>query len=200
MTYLCAPDKLSGMIISVDGNIGSGKSTVLARLAADGMRVFAEPVEHWTLIDKFYEDRRKYALAFNLEVLASFSRVEHGSGTVITERSPLTSRDVFARMLVNDGVMSDAEWEVFKKYYDLIGWEPDAVLYIEAPAAVCYERMHKRGRACERSVELEYLERLERAHDTLLRFTKAPVVRIDGTQSEEAIYEQVVAAIRTLSG
>ena len=188
------------MIVAVDGNIGSGKSTVLAKLRATH-DVFLEPVDSWTLLDKFYEDKRKYALAFNLEVLAGFSDLESpaSGGVVVSERSPLTARDVFARIMVNEGAMTDVEWDLYKRYHDLIGWEPDAIVYIDTPVATCHERMRRRGRACETTVEIEYLERVERAYDTLLRFTKVPVVRVDGLSDEDEIHRRVHDAIESLN-
>ena len=182
------------MIIAVDGNIASGKSTVLSSLTGSH-DVVMEPVERWTLLDKFYEDRRKYALAFNLEVLASFHAIAGRPGLTITERSPVTNRDVFARTLANEGVMTGAEWDLYKRYFDVLGWRPDAIIFIDVPAATCFERMQSRGRACERPVDLEYLERLERAYDTLLRFVDVPVVRVDGTKTPDEIYAAVKAAI-----
>jgi deoxyadenosine/deoxycytidine kinase len=62
------------MKISIDGNIGCGKSSILERLCKD-MRypVFLEPVKDWTSwLHLFYKDPARWGLSFNIKVLLSF--------------------------------------------------------------------------------------------------------------------------------
>lgn len=185
------------MIVAIEGNIASGKSTAIESLAAEGYAVFAEPVEKWRFITKFYEDKRTYSLPFSLEVLESFSAIPRTRADIVTERSPLASRNVFTRMLVNDNYMSEDEWEIYKKYYDAMGWSPDAIVYVDASPSVCLERMRTRGRSFE-LIGLDYLEKLERSYKTLLRFDAVPVVVVDGSGSEADTLAGVQRALRTL--
>jgi deoxyadenosine/deoxycytidine kinase len=185
------------MIISIDGNISSGKSTVLSRLAdaVPEHTYHPEPVNTWTFLEPFYKDKRTYALPLSLQVLASFSDITSDDTVVITERSPLTNRDVFTKMHVNDGTMDDEQWQVYKKYYDVLGWTPDAIVFVQCPAAMCHDRMHTRSRACETGVDLEYLERLEKSYETLLRFAHVPIAYVDGTQDTDSVVHDVRSAI-----
>lgn len=185
------------MIVAIDGNISSGKSTVVKRLSADHC-VFPEPLGKWTLLDKFYADPRAYALPFSLQVLASFAEYEFSDGVSITERSPLTNREVFTKIHVNDGTMTDAEWDTYKRYFDIIGWKPDAIVYIHVPADVCQRRMVRRNRACEENVNVEYLERIEKSYDTLLRFANIPYEIVDGTNDPDVVERDVRAALQKL--
>jgi deoxyadenosine/deoxycytidine kinase len=193
------------MIISVDGNISSGKSTIVRNLRGAGRTVYPEPIESWTFLDKFYEDKRTYALPLALQVLASFADYEFpatdaaNADVVITERSPLTNREVFTKMHANDGTMRDDEWELYKKYFDVLGWTPDAIVYIQTPVEICHRRMLGRARMSETDVDFEYLERLEKSYDTLLRFVKVPVVFVDGTGEPDAVLRDVELAIRKLT-
>ena len=74
------------MIISIEGNIGSGKSTIISELKKkyinDSRIVFLEePVSEWELItdndkniiEKFYEDQEKYSFSF--QMMAYISRL-----------------------------------------------------------------------------------------------------------------------------
>lgn len=188
------------MIISIDGNISSGKSTIVRKLRGAGRTVYPEPIESWTFLDKFYEDKRTYALPLALQVLASFAEYEFPvNDVVITERSPLTNREVFTKMHANDGTMSDDEWELYKKYFDVLGWTPNAIVYIQTPVDTCHRRMLGRARMSESDVDLEYLERLEKSYDTLLRFVKVPVVFVDGTGEPDAVLRDVEFAIQKLT-
>ncbi len=186
------------MIIAIDGNISSGKSTIAKRLSADH-RVFQEPLEKWTFLDKFYADPRTYALPFSLQVLTSFAEYDtDDADVVITERSPLTNREVFTKIHVNDGTMTDADWDTYKKYFDIIGWKPDAIVYVHVPVDTCQRRMIKRNRACEENVNAEYLERIEKSYDTLLRFANIPYEIVDGTNEPDVVEREVRAALRRL--
>jgi deoxyadenosine/deoxycytidine kinase len=188
------------MIISIDGNISSGKSTIVRNLRGAGRTVYPEPIESWTFLDKFYEDKRAYALPLALQVLASFAEYEFPPGDVIiTERSPLTNREVFTKMHANDGTMRDDEWELYKKYFDVLGWTPNAIVYIQTPVETCHRRMLSRARMSESDVDFEYLERLEKSYDTLMRFVKVPVVFVDGTGEPDAVLRDVEFAIQKLT-
>ena len=186
------------MRIAVDGNIASGKSTVVRDIdVGNGGNDVAheEPVHEWIFLDKFYADKRAYAFPFSLEVLASFASFTDTTGTTITERSPLTNREVFTKMHANDGTISEDEFALYKRVYDAIGWTPDAIVFIRTPARVCHDRMIRRGRPCEMDVGIEYLERIEKSYDTLLRFAHVPVAIIDGTQSPPDVLRDVRAAL-----
>ena len=64
------------MIVSIEGNIGSGKSTLvkeLQRRFSDKWDFVNEPVDEWvalkneegkSLIELFYEDKKKYSYMF----------------------------------------------------------------------------------------------------------------------------------------
>ncbi len=188
------------MIVAVDGNISSGKSTVVERLAVDH-DVFQEPLEKWTLLNKFYDDPRTYVLPFSLQVLAAFADVPRpASGRVtVTERSPLTTREVFTRMHVNDGTMNDADWHTFKRYFDVVGWKPDAIVFVHVPFETCHRRMLRRSRPCEENVTVDYLERVERSYETLLRFAGIPYEVVDGTETPDVVERDVRNAIRRLT-
>lgn len=50
------------LVVSLEGNIGCGKSSVLKRLAEEPFRfpVVPEPVEEWwPLLQRFYDDPRR---------------------------------------------------------------------------------------------------------------------------------------------
>lgn len=187
------------MIVSIDGNIGSGKSSIVRELQNMGYLAFPEPIERWTFLDAFYRDKRANALKFSLQVLSTFENPFEHDGLVVTERSPLTNREVFAKMHASDGTMDVDEWEMYKKFHAMLGWEPHAMVYVHAPAQTCFERVKTRARGCEHDIELEYLERLEKSYDTLIRFVEFPVIRVDATLPLDVVTRSVVDAIETLT-
>lgn len=170
------------MRIAVEGNIGSGKSTVLEALAG-AFAVRKEPVEEWQpLLDLFYADPGKWSLAFSLRVLLSFANApdDGAGGVLVTERCPLANRHVFGQLLFNDQKMTQDEWDLFKEYHDAMGWTPDGIVFVDTPSDVCMDRIKVRGRTCEASIDIQYLRRIEFQYQNLFKFCGVPVVRVDG--------------------
>lgn len=213
------------MRIAIDGNIGSGKTAVLRALRRDLPRVavLEEPVDEWTaacadtsgssnesnesneqsLLDRVYTDPAEWGLHFSLRVLLSFGRAaevadDPTTRAVITERCPLSCRHVFTQLLFNDGHLSHAQWDAFKDCADVLGWLPDAIVFIDTPAHVCAERVRTRGRSCETSLDVQYLRRLEFQYDTMLKYVGVPVVRLDGTTDAATLAAAALDAVRSL--
>lgn len=174
-------------IISIEGNIGAGKTTIINDLEemmfSDKSVVFLrEPVDLWekikdekgeTILQKFYANPEKYGFAF--QVMAFTSRLDMvmrcindnpDCDVIICERSLEADYHVFAKMLHNTGIIDDISYQVYKGMYDhfTTGNMADAVVYIDADADVCHERMTKRARLGEEGVSLEYLLKCEKYH------------------------------------
>lgn len=179
------------MLISIEGNIGCGKSTVLSVLEADGWVTKQEPVDEWgEMLSLYYKDPITWSLAFNLKVLHSFQKLPSGD-LVIVERSPGACRHVFGQLSYNDEHLSPASWNIFKGYHERLGWEPDMYVYIDTPAEQCLERIEKRGRDCEQHLTLEYLHRIEFQYHNFMKFTDVPVHHVSGTQPVSDVIQDI---------
>ncbi len=194
--------------IAVEGNIACGKSTALAALAAlaPKLRVFREPLEEWApTLRKFYEDPGTWSFYFQLRVLLWYAaRAAEGAGAAeaadaVFERSPMSSRHVFAQVAHNDGFMTSEDWDLYKDYVDALGWEPDAIVYVDTPTEVCFERLRARGRDVEAGVDLAYLRRLDFQYETMLRYANVPTIRVDGTLPPDALAAAVAEAVDSLA-
>jgi deoxyadenosine/deoxycytidine kinase len=192
-----------GKRIAIEGLIGAGKSSVMEALATHfpDIPTFQEPLDEWgELLDLFYADPNKWALAFSLKVLLGFQHpLQCTHDICIVERSPLSNRYVFTQMLFNDNIISRTQFDVYKDVYEALGWMPDAIVYIEAPPEVCLERVQKRGRQCEiqkNAVDITYLKRLAFMYDSnMLKFYKNKIIRVDGSQPLEKVVEDAIQAV-----
>lgn len=189
------------MKVCVEGNIGSGKSTALGLLPAllpPGVPIFLEPVGEWgDMFRRYYEDPVGWALPFSLKVLLGHQApLAAPDPLVVVERSPMSGRHVFGQLLFNDGKLSQEEWDLFKEYCDVLGWTPDAVVYVHTPPDECSRRIEARGRPEERGIDLQYLKRLEFQHEVMLRYGgDLPVIRLDGTKPPEELARDMADAI-----
>jgi deoxyadenosine/deoxycytidine kinase len=180
------------ILVSFDGNIGSGKSTMMKKAhefyKGRSNVIFAEePVEKWKLIkDKngdemlklFYQDQEKHA--FKFQIMAFVSRlaglreiVKANPGkniVIITERSLYTDKEIFAKMLYDQGKMSDVEHQIYLTLFDEFAseFEVNKVVYIRTDPVNCHQRIHIRAREGEELIPLAYLEECHKYHEEFL--------------------------------
>ena len=176
-------------IISIDGNIGSGKSTLYKELQRhyanrSDICFVPEPVDIWSTIkdDKdvpiltnLYKDTKKYA--FRFQMMAYISRlnllrmrlVERKHKIIISERCVQTDKNVFAQMLYDDKMIEHDEFIIYNKWFHefLDDINMFGIIYVHASPETCCERVIKRGREGE-VIPLEYLQKCHEYHEKWL--------------------------------
>lgn len=188
---------MAPFIITLGGNVGCGKSTVIERLRADfegdQCVVLAEPMDEWgSWLDLFYTDPEKYAFGFQMKILYSFLKLHCPHKTMITERSPTDSLEVFAKTLYNDKILNHLEYNLYKTYVDDIAWTPTIYIYIHTDPDICIERIKKRARGCETGMDDQYIYKLHYAYEEIQQqFDQESFVVVDGNQSKEMVYQSI---------
>jgi deoxyadenosine/deoxycytidine kinase len=176
------------LLVSIDGNIGSGKSTTWDMLkeaykGRDDVHFVEEPVDSWhhikdadgvPILTNFYKDKK--AFAFRFQMMAYISRlallrqtVRANAGrcrVIVTERSVDTDRNIFAKMLYDSGDIAHDEYTIYNMWFDeFVRDLPVAgLVYIRADPETCMQRIHKRGREGE-TIPLEYVQKCHDYHD-----------------------------------
>lgn len=174
----------SKKIISIEGNIGSGKSTILEYLKIfykdyKNILFLDEPVSQWnevvddngvTILEKYYENPIKYAFPF--QMMAYISRLSiikkallTDCDIIITERSIHTDYNVFAKMLYDTGKMNTIEYNIYMKWFNefIVDIPKINIVYIDADYTISYERVIKRNRKGE-TILKEYLKNCQNYH------------------------------------
>tara|TARA_Y100000992_G_scaffold235883_1_gene166719 strand:- start:473 stop:1261 length:789 start_codon:yes stop_codon:yes gene_type:complete len=197
------------MIFSIEGNIGSGKSTFCKYLKEHFSKNYNkphnsnvlfvdEPVDNWiaiedstgNLLEHFYECPEKYAYCF--QMTAYISRLvnlkkaikESKSGdTIIMERSVFSDYNVFARMLYDSGKINEIEFQSYKMWFDhfLEDLPPFFYVYIKTDFKNCHVRVLNRSRVGESPITEEYLEMCEKYHEDWLSGEKY-IITFDGNK------------------
>jgi deoxyguanosine kinase len=195
-------------IISIEGNIGSGKSTLLKRITDLKYDVVTlqEPVDMWntikdengkTILELYYADQKKWAFAFQMMAFITRARilreaVESNPGKVIiTERSVFTDKNIFAMMLHDSGVLNEAEYSIYLRWFDelTIGITIDHVIYVRTEPTECEWRVKCRNRAGE-DIPIEYLESCHKYHENWLRPFENKLV-LSGELSTNEMIERI---------
>lgn len=176
------------ILVSVQGNIGSGKSTFVEFMKnhyKDNKKIcfLQEPVDTWTsiqdkdgknIIEKYYENQSKYAFAF--QMMAYISRLqilekalEEDYDIIISERSLLADRNIFAKMLYDDNIIDDIEYKIYLKWFDNFTrkFPQELYVYVRVDPDISNERVLKRGRKGE-NIPIEYLKKCHQYHEDWL--------------------------------
>ena len=181
------------MIIYIEGNIGSGKSTFISELQkyinknCKYAEILQEPVEQWlklkdskgkNVLEHYYADSKKYAFGFQMN--AFISRVKdivdyknkYPNKIIFVERSVYTDKNVFCHMNYLNGNISEMEYMIYNQWFDFysehFNLRPDGYVYLKTDYKNCLDRIKKRDRNGEDSIPIEYLKSLEEFHDEWL--------------------------------
>jgi deoxyadenosine/deoxycytidine kinase len=190
-------------IAAIEGNIGSGKSTVIDLLKKNmnNYSVFAEDVDNWVkegILGKFYHNMKEYASSFQLRT--QISHIENGKrfgDRNIVERSPISNHYIFGELLHADGFLNDVELEMIDRVNQLIGWKPNVVFVLLCHPEVCVERIRRRNREDEKIPGLEYIQLLHKKHLELQERLKndgynTEVIYVDTTyKTPQEVFDEI---------
>jgi deoxyadenosine/deoxycytidine kinase len=133
------------LLVSIEGNIGAGKSTLINNLRerSSDWCIIDEPVGVWesvrnerheTLLEVFYKDRRRWSYTFqSCALLSRYQNIERaiksrsGEGwsskpgqherIFITERCLDTDFNVFTKMLNDEGSIDMLEFDIYQRLF-----------------------------------------------------------------------------------
>ena len=184
-------------IFSIEGNIGSGKTTVihhLQRLYGDQVILVEEPVKDWqnlegeNLLDKKNKDLNRWGYSFEAYVLITkmneLTKVAFNDKKIILiERCMLTDK-VFFDLNVENGLSNPMEEAMFKNLYEFLSNNVypklSGIIYLDTPVDECIHRMILRGRKEEKSITKEYLQQLDDNFKKVIKDSGIPYLKLNG--------------------
>jgi deoxyadenosine/deoxycytidine kinase len=209
------------VIVSVEGNIGSGKSTFIRQLQtytnthtqpqAYSITFIQEPVDEWekirdssgeSILEKFYKNQAEYGFSF--QIMAYITRLRklvdaiesNPDGIFICERSLETDKYVFAKMLYDDQKIKEIDWNIynywFQTFVDKV--QTNKIIYIQTSPMNCYNRVKQRNRSGENNIPLVYLENCHNYHESWLDQSTTNITTINGNVDiqDQEIYKNVL--------
>lgn len=179
------------IVISIEGNIGVGKSSFLGLLKeyfGDKADFIYEPVNEWLairdetgkdLLQTFYDDKKRWSYTFqNVAYITRMTKLVDAINTsnkkyIIIDRSLNADLNTFTKMLRESGDINQLEyssymiWNDFfnKNYGDKI---EQYIIYLRCDPLVAYNRTKIRHRSQEETIPLAYLTDLHNAHEAWL--------------------------------
>ena len=159
--------------VAVCGNIGSGKTTLTTLLAKHyNWNPLFEQVEDNPYLEDFYKDMKQWSFHLQVFFLNSrfrqISEIQKGEHSVIQDRTIYEDAHIFARNLYESGLMPEREYRNYRGLYETVlefAPAPDLLIYLQADLPKLVRQISMRGKAYERSMQLDYLTNLNRAYE-----------------------------------
>ena len=173
--------------VAVAGNIGVGKSTLVALLCQRlGWEPFYEPVTENPYLEDFYRDMRAWAFHSQVFFLTRRLRahrqlMEHPT-SVVQDRSVYEDAEIFALNLFRQGLLGERDYQSYYELYTVLTEflaPPDLVVYLRADVSTLVKRIQNRSRTYERQIAPEYLAQLNELYEEwIARFSLCPVLTV----------------------
>jgi deoxyadenosine/deoxycytidine kinase len=177
--------------ISIEGNIGAGKTSLATRISNDyNAKLILEQFEDNSFLPKFYKEPDKYAFPLELSFLAErFEQL----------KQQLTARELFKTFTVSDYFiiksfifarknLPDDTFGLYKKLFDIISDslpKPDLLVYLYLNVDNLLKNIHQRGRDYELNIKSEYLTKIQESYlDYIRKQSNLRVVIIDTNEMD----------------
>ncbi len=156
--------------IVVEGVIGVGKTTLATMLAEHlGGKLVKEEVGENPFLARFYRDQETFRFQTQIYFLLSRFR----------QQGELAEPDLFSQYVVSDYLfakdrifacqnLDDDELALYDRVHNALAEQtpkPDLVLYLQASTDVLMERIRRRDREFERSMDRDYIQGLNEAYN-----------------------------------
>ncbi len=154
----------------IEGNIGAGKTSLSTMIAEKyNARLILEQYAENPFLPKFYKEPERFSFPLELSFLAARYHQLHGE---------LTSPDLFKSFTVADYFFSKSlifakitlqidEFNLYRTLFNIIHQQlprPDLYVYLHVSVDKLVSNIRKRGRDYEKSIEPEYLEKLQEGY------------------------------------
>jgi len=159
------------MFICIEGNIGSGKTTLAKELAKRLKALYLpETFEENTMLPLFYQEPNKYAFLTEYSFLLERQKqlIHHFSS--VSKREITVSDYHFDKCICFANVnLKNDDLSYFSKHFKAIQNhvpKPDLVVYLEAPIDLVINNIEQRNRSIEKKIKKSYLKSLKKSLDS----------------------------------
>ena len=187
--------------IAIEGNIGSGKTTLAEKLSKDlKAQLLLEKFADNPFLPRFYEAPERNAFPLELFFMAErYHQLKNQKEQDLFQ--PLTISDYFfmkSKLFAQNNLQSD-EQQLFNRLFEIMFSSlsaPDLLIYLYADINRLQQNIRKRGRTFEQDISDIYLQDIQNRYLDYLRKQSAfPVLILDVShvdfKVEKIVYEKI---------
>jgi deoxyadenosine/deoxycytidine kinase len=187
--------------VTIEGNIGAGKTTLAHLLAKHyNARLILEQFADNPFLPKFYENQKQYAFPLELFFMAErFKQL----------KDLLQQKDMFQSLTVSDYLFTkcllfskinlpDDEFRLYQRLFEIINQQmiqPDILIYLHAPVTKLQENIRKRRRSYEQNIADEYLFNIQETYTHYIKQHNLKTLFIDVSNADFLGNEKHLAVI-----
>lgn len=194
---------MSYNVVTIDGLIGAGKSTVMMNLWDNhDIYIRLEPIENWKpYLERIYKYNDHY-YEFQLKIwedICCFKNI-FSDNQVILERSPFFIRKTFIKNLLENNKISLQQYNHLLELHNQSDqiWKPKIMIYLKVSPEKALERIKIRNRDNENFINLEYLYQLYNLHEQAYHEAKQEgynIVIVDADRDVKEIVQDILKII-----
>jgi deoxyguanosine kinase len=162
--------KIKYNYVVIEGNIGSGKTTLAGRIADQfNAHLILEHFADNPFLPKFYNDPEKYSFPLELSFLASRYK---------QLKEELVPQDLFKSFTIADyyfmkslvfaaSTLTGDEYNLYRQIFFIIYGslpKPDIYVYLHLNPERLIKNIERRGRNYEKSITKEYLQKIQNSY------------------------------------
>ncbi|MDQ3847093.1 MAG: deoxynucleoside kinase [Bacteroidota bacterium] len=176
--------------ITIEGNIGAGKTTLAHLLAKHyNARLILEQFADNPFLPKFYEDPKKYAFPLELFFMAErFKQL----------KELIQQKDLFQSLTISDYLFTkcllfakinlpDDEFRLYQRLFEIIHQQlvqPDILIYLHAPVSKLQQNIRKRNRSYEQNIPDSYLYSIQETYTHYIKHSNLKTIFVDASRAD----------------
>ncbi|HYV95771.1 MAG TPA: deoxynucleoside kinase [Chitinophagales bacterium] len=192
--------------ITIEGNIGAGKTSLAKMLANDfSGKLILEQFADNPFLPHFYKNPKQYAFPLELFFLAErYQQLNDEAASPDLFNSFVVTDYLFAKSHLFAGInLEEEEMKLFKRLATIMQSslpDPELLVYLHSPVEKLIENISKRGRLYESDITAEYLQRIQNSYFEFfktqhqLRIVVIDVSKIDFVNQKKD-YERILEII-----
>lgn len=176
--------------ITVEGNIGAGKTTLANLLAKHfNARIILEEFADNPFLPKFYKNPQQYAFPLELFFMAErYKQLKEMAYTKELFQDITVSDYLFTKCLLFAKVnLPEEEFHLYQKLFDIIHQQlvfPDILIYLHAPVSKLQNNIKKRNREYEQQIPDDYLFKVQETYTSYIKEHNIKTIFIDAGNAD----------------
>lgn len=172
--------------IAIEGNIGAGKTTFCNRIADDfNCQLILESFEDNPFLPFFYQNPERYAFPVELFFMTErHKQLQEGLlEQELFKKGTIADYFFLKTLLFARNNLKTEERRLFSRLFDVLNNsfpKPDLLVYLHRSVDILRDNIDKRGRAYEKDITNEYLQKIQNTYFEFFRTEMSiPILIVD---------------------
>jgi len=198
--------------IAIEGNIGSGKTTLTQKIASDfNAKTVLERFADSPFLPQFYKDPARYAFPLEMSFLADrYSQISEDLKQLdLFKDFIIADYYIYKSLIFAKITIDEEEFRLYKNIFEIMFKEvtkPDLYIYLHQNTEHLLANIKKRGRSYETEIPAEYLNKINKSYADFIKTNKEQntliidMTAVDFVENQEdyiAILNQIQDKIKT---